>query len=203
MNSSISNKEKTNPDARGDGLHLSDNAKINSFDTKTISLDFPSSAGHFASGEPNENPICYSTSSSTFIVSSSLPSDIPTESKELCTVPRNIPTNILASNEESIGQHHWISLSIFIGILFVLIMITVIFLHWLADFLLKRKFNVWMFSREKTSTRISSRVLSCQSLLPCLAETTALYSSSFEQQLFLHYISIIVYHSLWQNVPYS
>ena len=132
MNSAVSNKEKVNPGARGDGLHLSDQAKITSLDTKNLSLDFPSSDDNLASGEPNETPICYSTSSSTFIVSSSFSSDVPIESKGLSTDPRNL----LVSNEDSLDQHHWlkdhwISLSILTGILFVIIMIitTIIFLH--------------------------------------------------------------------------
>ena len=118
MKSFIANKENTYEGARGDGLHLSDHRKFNSIDTEDISY----LNENYASGEPKENQICCSTSSSTFIVSPSVDT-------------ANTATNILVLNDESTDQHHWIrehgrSLIILTGILFIsIIVITTVFLH--------------------------------------------------------------------------
>lgn len=118
MESFIANKENTYEGARGDGLHLSDHRKFNSIDTE----DTPCLDENYASGEPKENQIYCSTSSSTFIVSPSINTT-------------DTATNILVLNDESADQHHWIrqygrSLIILTGILFVsIIVITTVFLH--------------------------------------------------------------------------
>jgi hypothetical protein len=139
MKSSISISENANQGARGDCLYLpviSNRTIFNSTDDKNeyadSSLNFECKTDHcfrsnLASGEPEQKHVCFSTSSATFIVSSSPPSEITIEQNNDNIIHSNTNMELFISRKEC-NQHlwvkkHWISVTIIAGIVVIFIII--------------------------------------------------------------------------------
>ncbi len=137
MKSLSSSLDKANTGARGDCIYVpvhSNRIICNSIDDKNASLHFDYKTdrcfrSNLASGEPEQNQVCFSTSSATFIVSP--PSEITIEQKEH-TIDDIIHSN---TNPVSMKDHekhvwYWISVTILIGIIIIsIIIITAIIIH--------------------------------------------------------------------------
>ncbi len=136
MKSSSSSLDKANTGARGDCVYVpvhSNRIICNSIDDKNASLHFDYKTdrcfrSNLASGEPEQNQVCFSTSSATFIVSPS--SEITKEH----TIDDIIHSNTNpASMKECNNDHekhvwfkeHWISVTIIIGIIIISIIIII------------------------------------------------------------------------------
>ena len=125
--------ENTNTGARGDCFYVPLISPISNTPVNDSNCDTDKCfRSGLASGEPEQHQVCFSTSSATFIVSSSLPSEITIEQNDQSlqnSIKSNINRNLFTWNnqqEQFWFKEHWISLTILTGILmFFIIIITI------------------------------------------------------------------------------
>jgi hypothetical protein len=139
MKSSISNIDTTNTGDRGDCMYLpviSNRTLVNSIDDKNeytnSSFNFECTKencfrSNLASGEPEQNQVYFSTSSATFIVSSSPPSEITIEQNEHninhSKTNMELFTSMKECNNPLWFKEHWISITISAGMIVIFIII--------------------------------------------------------------------------------
>ena len=117
-------KSSENTGDRGDCIYLPRRSNRNKLKNSINQKNKYIERSNFACGEPEQNPKCLSTTSDTFIVSLTSPSETTIDSNI------NIPSLPLDNKYHLWFKQHWISLTIFSGLILIsIIIITIMIIY--------------------------------------------------------------------------